>query len=138
MITREQRRKLHRDNLKFGAALSAIPESEWPATPWGYQRQMEVWRSRDYLVQAFHERDGIVRLTVCRTEVGSDGEWLQEIPWEDMQRLKAETGRGDMFAVEIFPRDCDVVNVANMRHLWVLPKPLNFGWRLTDVLRPGR
>ena len=31
-------------------------------------------------------------------------------------------------AVEVFPADDQVVNVANMRHLWVLPEPLPFAW----------
>jgi hypothetical protein len=30
--------------------------------------------------------------------------------------------------VEIYPRDRDIVNIANMRHLWVMAEPLALGW----------
>lgn len=43
-------------------------------------------------------------------------------------RLKAECGRGDKWAVELYPPDEAVVNVANIRHLWLLPEPPAFGW----------
>jgi len=35
----------------------------------------------------------------------------------------------DADAIEIFPADMDVVNVANMRHLWVMAEPVEFAWR---------
>ena len=31
--------------------------------------------------------------------------------------------------MEVYPRTADLVNVANMRHLWVLPELLPFAWR---------
>jgi hypothetical protein len=34
-----------------------------------------------------------------------------------------------MWAVEIYPADGDVVAVANMRHLWLLPEAPAFAWR---------
>lgn len=124
--TREQRRQLARDNLTFPIALRRLPDDEWRAK--ARDNQIEVWRSRSYLVQVYQESAGVVRLTVCSIE--HDGaNWKQDIPWEDLQRLKRECGRGDMFAVEIYPADIDVVNVSNMRHLWVMPEPLPFGWK---------
>lgn len=36
-------------------------------------------------------------------------------------------------AVEIYPAERDIVNVANMRHLWVLPERLPFGWRRDET-----
>ena len=47
----------------------------------------------------------------------------------DLQRLKAECGYGGHDAVEVFPHALDVINVANMRHLWVMGEPLTFAWR---------
>ena len=43
-------------------------------------------------------------------------------------QVKREIGFGDWYALEIFPRDGDIVNVANMRHLWMLATPLSIGW----------
>lgn len=113
--------------------LALVPESEWPP------RRAEtslypkgVWRSRHYLVlmYAAPSLDGVEvrRLTVNRVTIGNDGHWSQDIPWEDLQRCKRETGHGDWYGVEIYPRDRDTVNVANMRHLWLLAEPLGIGW----------
>ncbi len=54
--------------------------------------------------------------------------------WEELQEIKRQVGIGDFFAVEIFQRDKDIVNVANMRHLWVLPDPLDFGWMTSEKI----
>ena len=124
--TRAQRRQLRRDNLKYGDVLRQIPRTEWPDVfP---LRCTEVWRSRDYLVQIYQERDGMERMSVCRTALDGD-RWEDGISWDTLQRLKRECGRGDRDAVEIYPADADVINVANMRHLWLMPEPLPFAWR---------
>lgn len=125
MITRAQRRQLERDNLKHGDVLRQIPRTEWPDVfP---LRCVEVWRSRDYLAQIYQERDGIERISVCRTTINGDG-WEDGITWDTLQRLKRECGRGDKDAVEVYPADDAIVNVANMRHLWVMPEPIAFKW----------
>lgn len=108
--------------------LIPVPEAEWPASPPGHRRPVEVYCSRDFLVQVYHER-GAYRLSVCSTRVGTDGRWLDGISWDVLQRLKREAGFGDHWAVEIYPADLDVVNVANMRHLWVLAEAPPYGWR---------
>lgn len=72
-----------------------------------------------------------MRMSVNRTALTKDGNWDADIGWEELQRLKAEAGYGNMDAVEIYPSDKDVVNVANMRHLWILSEPLAFAWRAT-------
>jgi hypothetical protein len=91
---------------------------------------IEVWRSREFLVQVFQEGDGIVRASINRTSVNSgNGRWLDGISWDELQRVKREIGRGHRDAVEVFPADRDVVNVANMRHLWIFTEPLQYAWR---------
>ena len=95
-------------------------------------RPVGVWRSRSFLVQVFNEghQGGrkVTRLTVCRTELGDGGRWKADITWDELQQIKRECGFGNCYAIEVFPRDRDVVNVANMRHLWVLDHHLNIGW----------
>lgn len=125
--TREQRRQLERDNERYPATLVQVPRADW--TPARLpDRIIEVWRSREYFVQVYEEADGILRMTVCRTTNNGD-DWSAEISWDALQSLKHECGRGDRDAVEVYPSDRDVVNVANMRHLWILPEPLPFAWR---------
>ena len=126
ITTREQRRQLARDNAKWPVSLKEIPRSEWP-TPDG--PQLRVLRSRDFLVQEYPaEGMALVRLSVNITSM--DGtRWKDGIPWEDLQRIKAEVGYPMHDAVEVFPRATDVVNVANMRHIWIMRDLLPFAWR---------
>lgn len=124
--TRSQRRQLERESAKWPATLTPIPRHEWP-NPNG--PQLRVLRSRDFLVQEFEGDDtALVRLSINITSM--DGaRWKDGIPWEDLQRLKAEAGYPFHDAVEVFPSAMDVVNVANMRHLWVMRDKLPFAWR---------
>ena len=110
--------------------LTEIPETEWPAGI--ARRPRAVWRSRGYLVQMFDEPQcrgiEVRRLSINRVTIGGDGHWEADIDWERLMRLKREAGFGDWYGVEVFPRDRDVVNDANMRHLWLLAEPLPIGW----------
>jgi hypothetical protein len=111
--------------------LVEIPPEEWQhfRTP---ARPVAVWRSRHYLVQRYDAAAlggvEVRRLSINRVTMGSSGYWDQDIPWEDLQRCKRESGHGDWYGVEIYPRDRDIVNVANMRHLWLMAEPLELGW----------
>ncbi len=58
-----------------------------------------------------------------------NGDWAANITWEELQAIKNRIGYADKTAVEIFPAEKDTVNVANMRHLWILPESLTFGWK---------
>lgn len=87
-----------------------------------------VFRSREFLVQVFPGR--ITRLSVCRTELLPNGHWRDGITWDELQSVKAGCGFGDCDAVEVYPKTTDVVNVANMRHLWLVPQEYtDFFWR---------
>lgn len=122
--TRAQRRQLARDNAKLPAHLVEVPRRDWPNQN---GPQLSVWRSRDYLVQVLPEPHAVARLSINRTSLSGD-RWQDHITWDDLQRLKGECGFGDHFAVEVFPADSEVVNVANMRHLWVLEAAPAFAW----------
>jgi hypothetical protein len=125
--TREQRRQLERDNAKLPFVMTPVPTSTWPANQ--DPRLVAVWRSRGFLAQVFDEKDGITRLSINRTTLSAaTGRWAEEIAWDDLQRIKQECGFGQQDAVEVYPADHDVVNVANMRHLWILPEELSFKW----------
>ena len=127
---REAERRLSEENAKWPTALKEWPRDQWPtSTP----NVLKVLRSRDFLVQVFPApAPAIVRLSVLRAGIDSRGGWLQDIAWDDLQRLKSEAGYSDFDAVEVFPPDRDVVNVANIRHLWILePGNLSFAWRAT-------
>lgn len=117
----------------YTRALRPVPEGEWPnremigRIPAG-RLPLEVWLSRDYLLMVYRE-GAYQRLSVVRVMTDPTGRFAGSIPWEDLQRLKRECGRGDSWAVEVYPADADVVNIQNMRHLFLLPEPPAYGWR---------
>ncbi len=127
---REAERYMQRENLKWPVALKEWPREDWPKPNATVSR---CWRSRGFLVQGYTEADPVVlRLSILRTSLDANGGWQQDITWEELQRLKREAGFGDYEAVEVFPADVDVVNVANIRHLWLFPAGyLPFVWRKT-------
>lgn len=126
-MNRKQRR-IHAAHVQsFSKKLTQIPKTQWPSDR--DPSRIETWRSSQYLVQVFQEKNGVKRLSINRTTVNDKGRWNDEISWDELQQIKADVGLASKYAVEIFPADEDVVNVANMRHLWVLPEPLEIGWR---------
>lgn len=128
LTTREERRALKRESEKQPRVLT--PVSGWEGRPNLPEGLIEVWRSREFLVQVFSEGPGVVRASINRTSIDSSkGRWDDGISWDEMQRIKREIGRGAKDAVEVFPADRDLVNVANMRHLWVMDQPLPYAWR---------
>ncbi|NPU91418.1 MAG: hypothetical protein HPY82_05840 [Gammaproteobacteria bacterium] len=106
--------------------LQQVPRSQWPSSQQDPAR-LEVWVSRDFLVQVFSESNGIRRLSVNRAK-RKGSKWADQITWDELWEIKKQVGYPDSYAIEIFPRRADLVNVANMRHLWVLPEPLQVGW----------
>lgn len=81
--------------------------------PRGLERVLE---NGTYLIQDCARPGGWRVLMICRRDA-RDG-----ISWDDLQWIKGAAGYRDREAVEVYPRDGDVVNVANMRHLWILPE----------------
>ncbi len=74
------------------------------------------------------DEDGKKRLSVNRTVLTDDGQYQDGITWDELNRVKAEAGFADAWAIEIYPPTDDVVNVANMRHLWILDEAPIQAW----------
>jgi hypothetical protein len=120
-------RQHEKDTAAYPIQLTPVPKKPWPPDA-PSECRIEVYLCRRFLVQVFQEACSI-RISVNRTKMLSDGKWEAGISWDDLMRIKHDIGMGDMYAVEVYPRDVDTVNVSNMRHLWVLPEPLtNIGW----------
>lgn len=126
-----RRNMLKESNAKYTADLAEVPKEEWPED---YailsNAPKELWRSNKLLVQVFEENN-CMRITVNRTAINSDGSYKDGLTWDDLQAIKRHVGFGDKDAIEIYPADRDIVNVANMRHLWVMPSPISCAWRNT-------
>jgi len=126
------REQLRDHNRKFGAAFVPIPRAQWPMIAAGHVEQCTltaVLRNRDFLVQIFVTADGTTRLSINRTDIDDQGAWKDRITWDELQTIKNAVGYEDHDAIEVFPAKKDSVNVANFRHLWILPTPLPFIWR---------
>lgn len=126
------RRHLEKENAKRPPFLVQVPREQWPNDGGG--KILEVWLSGKYMVQVYDEGNGLKRLSVNRTIINQDGQWQDNLTWDELQEVKRQIGHGDSFAVEVYPSDRDIVNVANLRHLWVLPHPV-VGW-INDESRP--
>lgn len=97
----------------------------------GAPRPLKCWQSRKYLVQLFVNEQASAadyRLSICRVTINVEGRFDDGLTWQELHDIKREVGFGDWYAVEIYPRDVDVINVANMRHLWICSTPLSIGW----------
>jgi hypothetical protein len=130
VTTRAQRRELERQNAKMPRELRLVPREEWPLEhPRG--PILRVWRSRDFLVQEYAEPVPVlVRLSVVRTKLDpTSGRWVDGITWDELQQIKAECGYCRHDALELYPPCSDMVNVANVRHLWVMRELQTFAWR---------
>ena len=124
--SKDQLRALRADNRKFGSDFVSIPREQWVPHPTDHTEKFRqtVWRNRFYLVQHFVESDGMIRLTINRSDVDRNGEWKDGITWEELQDIKAKVGFADHAAVEVFPPASHCVNVAAMRHLWIVPQQM--------------
>lgn len=91
----------------------------------------QVWTDGTFLCQVYKKQNGVTRISVCKKGEHSalTREWDENITWQELQDIKMMLGFDGFDAVEIFPKGKDVVNVANMRHIWILDKPLPFAWR---------
>jgi hypothetical protein len=113
----------------FPLKLEAISQDELDEAQGDVPRgnpPLKVWRSRFFLVQLFNQ-DGHLRLSINRTKINNEGNWCDGITWDELMACKHACGFGDRWAVEVFPPEQHVVNVANIRHLWLVDQP-SYAW----------
>lgn len=133
ITTKQQRAQLRAENRQQPKELMEIPRCQWAKSAAAMSLQpIRAFRSRDFLAQIFAEPNGNIRISVNRTDQNKDGTWKDGISWDELQEIKRQIGYGDRLAVEIYPPDRDVVNVANMRHLWVLQNHADLPWWKKD------
>ena len=110
-------------NFATGRKMREVPREQWPFMPSIETVPLRVWLSNDYLAVLYQQRiDGKLRLTVNRTRMNGRS-WRDGITWDELQRIKNETLGADVWCVEVYPPESELVNVSNMRHLWVLQEP---------------
>lgn len=120
------------ENKKWPNKFVEIPVERWCMDV--RELPIKVLRHRKYVVQV-HVEKGYTRLSIHKTTILKSGQWEDGLQWDELQKIKREIGYGDKWAVELFPPDEQTVNVANMRHLWLIDEPV-FGWK--DIKRSRR
>ena len=53
-----------------------------------------------------------------------------DIPWTDKQKIKNDFYGPERVAIEVFPRESELVDEAMMYHIWVLPEGMNIPFGL--------
>lgn len=125
-MNRAQRRAANKANQKrLPDKLSPLFRDQWPSDT--DPSRKEVWVSKQFMVQVFDEAPGS-RLSINRVQA-TGRSWKEEISWDELQHIKNQVGFGNSWAVEIYPPDSQLVNVASMRHLWVMNEEPTFGWK---------
>lgn len=93
-----------------------------------------AWQNRNFLAQLYKEENGYIRFTVSRTIFTNPDKdmivrWRDGITWDELMIVKAGCGFGDIWALEVYPPDYEVIDRANMRHLWLFDDVPPFAWR---------
>lgn len=88
------------------------------------KKRTRAFQGDTYTIQEFSEANGVIRLCVQRNDL-TDG-----ISWDTLQEIKNACGYADFDAVEVYPRQIDVLNIDKYRHIWIMPEPLPYAWRV--------
>lgn len=92
-----------------------------------WMRQMDrYWESDDgYSVMSRQIKTewGVVEHVTIKPMVG--GMWSGDIPWAVKQEIKDELFGIRAVAIEVFPARKNLIDVADVYHLWVLPKNMS-------------
>lgn len=116
-MNRAARRRMEREEGKPAAWERRQSPKEAGATA-GWFGEMDRAFSNDkyaVLVRTVKTEWGLVEHAAIRNTGSTD------IPWREKQRIKNELFGPERIAVEVFPAESDLVDVANMYHIWVLP-----------------
>jgi len=110
--------------------LREVPFEEWSEE----QKQVDgrpekVFRSRKFIAQIYIEPDGHIRISVNKTTLNRNGDYEDGITWDDLYTIKNQIGFSKNDCIEIYPARHHLVNVANMRHLFVLDETHPYNWR---------
>lgn len=116
-MNRAERRRLSREIGKEGEWVrKPSPKSLGRGTGW-FGELSEAYSNKKYAVMArtIETEWGTVR-HVCMRNIGDT-----DIPWREKQKIKNELFGKERIAIEVFPKESELVDHANMYHFWVLP-----------------
>ena len=92
---------------------------------------IRAWKSRRFVVQLYEPANGGQRISVRRSTANAmirpKNRDTRPISWDELMAVKRLVGFGDRWAVEVYPPDAGVMDVAPMRHLFLCDRP-EFAW----------
>lgn len=96
-----------------------LPRGAPGTNGWGREVRA-VYRNRVFSVLYRNVGDGVIHLAIAS---------LSQVrpSWWEAQRIKNDICGPDATAIEVYPPQSEVVDGADMYHLWVLPQRLPFG-----------
>jgi hypothetical protein len=117
--------------------LRNVPKRLWSDLAEKMMRPPEqVWMCASLAVYVYPPLNGARRLSFHRPELAdptrelsAENRWRDQITWDEIQRAKRDIGFGDQWALEAYPADEHVINVANMRHVWLVDEAPAWAWR---------
>jgi hypothetical protein len=131
-LNREQRRALEKVKRQLIASypdtLEIVPEND-PNIPYSSHPQdiEHIYRSKKYTVILWKIGVGFAgynfgqRFSITRNEWDSkDRRYKDGLTWDEIMDIKREMGFGERTAIEYYPADSEVVNLANMRHVFLI------------------
>ena len=112
---RLRRKSLEKENAKRPDKLTLVARLDWPYDD--DPSRIKVLISKKYAVQIFQEGQNVIRLSCNRTSLNQQNQFEDNLSWDELMEIKRQAGYGDQYAVEVYPEDRNIVNVANLRHL---------------------
>lgn len=106
-----------------------IDRLDWKLAPSLHASCTDVYHNNQFMVFVIPESSSwgaITRLMIRRNDAAPIR------CWSDLQRIKNELCGAESVAVEIFPRESELVDDANIYHLWVLPETFELPFGLVD------
>ena len=106
--------------------MEEVPRSKWEHLNLGIPEAdaFRVFKSDRFLVQ-IRRHNYAVRLCVCKCKFKKFGqgiEYADGITWDELQEIKNQCGYENSWLCEYYPPKDKLINVANIRHLWVMDK----------------
>ncbi len=120
-------RRIEKENSKYSDEF--VPLKHRPE-----KNLLAVFRNRYFLAQIYRKNEW-TRISINRTSLDlTINRWRDGISWDSLMMIKGKVGYGDRDAIEMYPKEYDVVNVANIRHLFILPVDhlIDCIWRKRD------
>lgn len=131
-LNREQRRALEKARRQQMASypdtLEIVPETD-PNIPYSSHPQdiEHIYRSKKYTVILWKIGVGFTgynfgqRFSISRNEWNSkDRRYKDGLTWDEIMDIKREMGFGERTAIEYYPADSETINIANMRHIFLV------------------